>query len=92
MKYIYYTYYISNSKIWKHGFQDGFFHGYHEQLSLPYFSKKQNIAFCSDINGLMKAFKIVYDPLEWQLFIDSSKTSLMAVLLQFRKDLVPILG
>ncbi|GBM66874.1 hypothetical protein AVEN_213367-1 [Araneus ventricosus] len=37
--------------------------------------------FCNDVQGLRKCFDIEYDPSEWRLFIDSSKTSLKAVLL-----------
>ena len=36
---------------------------------------------CHNISGLMAALKINYKPVDWRLFIDSSKTSLKAVLL-----------
>jgi hypothetical protein len=37
--------------------------------------------FCYDVDGLMNALRIKHDPQEWQLFTDSSKLSLKAVLL-----------
>jgi len=37
--------------------------------------------FCYDVDGLMNALGIEYDPQEWRLFRDSSKLSLKAVLL-----------
>jgi hypothetical protein len=37
--------------------------------------------FCYDVNGVMTALGIKYDPQEWRLFIDSSRLSLKAVLL-----------
>jgi len=36
---------------------------------------------CTDIDGLMQTLNINHIPLDWQLFIDSSKLSLKAVLL-----------
>jgi len=35
---------------------------------------------CTDIDGLMQILNINHDPLDWQLFTDSSKLSLKAVL------------
>lgn len=52
----------------------------HQQLE-PFFRKEGNLVFCCDIEGLMCALDITYDPQEWRLFIDSSKLSLKAVLL-----------
>ncbi|GBN57674.1 hypothetical protein AVEN_132936-1 [Araneus ventricosus] len=46
-----------------------------------FFSKEGNLVFCNDVQRLKKCFDIEYDPSEWRLFIDSSKTSLKAVLL-----------
>lgn len=40
-----------------------------------------NYAFCDDVNNLMKALDIKYVAIDWRLFIDSSATSLKAVLL-----------
>ena len=39
------------------------------------------MVYCSDIADLMSEFGIEYKKEEWRLFIDSSKTSLKAVLL-----------
>ena len=36
---------------------------------------------CSNVNELTAALNINYNPSEWRLFIDSSKSSLKAVLL-----------
>lgn len=52
-----------------------------EREFTQFFSKEGNLVFCSDVQGLMKSFEIEYDSSEWRLFIDSSKTSLKAVLL-----------
>ena len=40
-----------------------------------------DLVYCHDIDRLMAALRITYDPNEWRFFIDSSKTSLKAVLL-----------
>ena len=47
----------------------------------PFFRKEDDLVFCYDVNGLMNAIGIKYDPQEWRLFIGSSKLSLKAVLL-----------
>lgn len=52
-----------------------------EKEFTQFFSKEGNLVFCNDVQGLMKCFDIEYDPSEWRIFIDSSKTSLKAVLL-----------
>jgi len=44
-------------------------------------TKEKNIVYCNNIHGLMEAMEIDYKVEEWRLFIDSSKTSLKAVLL-----------
>ncbi|GBN00048.1 hypothetical protein AVEN_192954-1 [Araneus ventricosus] len=45
------------------------------------FLQRGKYRFCNDVQGLKKYFDIEYDPSEWCLFIDSSKTSLKTVLL-----------
>ena len=40
-----------------------------------------NLVVCPKVHELMAVLKITYDSSEWRLFIDSSKTSLKAVLL-----------
>ena len=52
-----------------------------EKEFVSFFSQEGDLAFCSDVPGLMACFKIEYAPDEWRLFIDSSKRSLKAVLL-----------
>ena len=39
------------------------------------------MVYCKDILGLISALSIVYVPAEWQLFLNSSVKSLMAILL-----------
>ena len=56
----------------------------------PFFFMEGHLVACNNINGLMAALNIVHDPDEWRLFIDSSKTSLKAVLLHNGNDLPSI--
>jgi len=49
---------------------------------LPFFTKENNLVYCSDIGNLLKKIGLSeYNPSEWRLFIDSSKRSLKCVLL-----------
>lgn len=48
---------------------------------ITFFFKEGDLSACHNISGLMAALKINYKPEQWRLFIDSSKTSLKAVLL-----------
>lgn len=51
---------------------------------LPYFAAEGNLVFCSDIGGLIKQLggeEMLYNPENWRLFIDSSKSSLKGALL-----------
>ncbi|XP_065444006.1 uncharacterized protein LOC101953070 isoform X3 [Chrysemys picta bellii] len=48
---------------------------------VPFFFMEGDLVACNSIDGVMAALNIVHDPDEWRLFIDSSKTSLKAVLL-----------
>ncbi|GBM87579.1 hypothetical protein AVEN_246352-1 [Araneus ventricosus] len=57
------------------------FYRHREKEFTQFYSKEGNLVFCNDVQGLKKCFDIEYDPYEWRLFIDSSKTSLKAVLL-----------
>ena len=53
-----------------------------EAKLLKFFSEEQGLIFCNDIKGLMFEMGIKnYVPLDWRLFIDSSKRSLKCVLL-----------
>ncbi|GFV09184.1 uncharacterized protein TNCV_4077861 [Trichonephila clavipes] len=40
-----------------------------------------DLVFCNNVPAILEMFKIMYEPEEWRLFIDSSKRSLKAVLL-----------
>ncbi|MGR0202203.1 hypothetical protein, partial [Klebsiella pneumoniae] len=51
-----------------------------------FFSTKDNLIFCSDIDGLINELGYNHNPKEWRLFIDSSKLSLKAVLLHIGND------
>ena len=51
-----------------------------KDLESFYFMEDDLVA-CNKVNELMKALNNSYDPAEWRLFIDSSKTSFKAVLL-----------
>ncbi|KAK1803906.1 hypothetical protein P4O66_003848 [Electrophorus voltai] len=61
----------------------------HLQLE-PFFRKVDKLVFCSDVNSLLNALRIQHDPQGWQLFIDSSKMSLKAVLLHYGNHLPSI--
>ena len=46
-----------------------------------FYFMEDDLVVCNKVNKLLKALNISYDPAEWRLFIDSSKTSLKTVLL-----------
>jgi len=46
-----------------------------------FFKMERGPVACTDIDGLMQTLNINHIPLDWRLFIDSSKLSLKAVLL-----------
>jgi len=52
----------------------------HEDL-VQFFKMERGFVSCTGIDGLMKTLNINHIPLDWRLFIDSSKFSLKAVLL-----------
>ena len=52
----------------------------HEDL-VQFFKMERGFVACTDIDGLMQTLNINHNPLDWLLFIDSSKLSLKAVLL-----------
>ena len=52
-----------------------------QQQLEPFYFLDGNFVVCPKVHELMAALKITYDSSEWRLFIDSSKTSLKAVLL-----------
>jgi len=51
----------------------------HEDL-VYFFKMERGLVACTDIDGLMQTLNINHNPLDWRLFIDSSKLSLKAVL------------
>jgi len=52
----------------------------HEDL-VHFFKMERGLVACTDIDGLMETLNIKHNPVDWQLFIDSSKMSLKTVLL-----------
>jgi len=52
----------------------------HERL-VHFFKMERGLVVCTDIDGLKQTLNINHNPLDWQLFIDSSKLSLKALLL-----------
>jgi len=48
---------------------------------VQFFKMERGLVACTDIDGLMQTLNINHIPLDWRLFIDSSKLSLKAVLL-----------
>ncbi|GBM06165.1 hypothetical protein AVEN_167059-1 [Araneus ventricosus] len=55
-----------------------------------FFKKEESLVFCCDIDGLLKDLRIAHEPNEWRLFIDDSKLSLKAVLLNYGDELPSI--
>lgn len=52
-----------------------------EQPFLSYFSREEGLVFCDNADGLLRQLCFSHKSEDWRLFIDSSKTSLKAVLL-----------
>lgn len=52
-----------------------------EKELIEFFKEDDSLVYCCDIEGLLNFFNVTYNPSEWRLFIDSSKTSLKGVLL-----------
>jgi len=48
---------------------------------VQFFKMERGLVACSDIGGLMQTLNINHNPLDWRLFMNSSKFSLKAVLL-----------
>ena len=54
---------------------------------LPYFTQEKDIAFCNNVEGVLKKLGVTqYDANDWRLFIDSCKRSLKCVLLHNGND------
>ena len=54
---------------------------FRNQSLARYYASAENICYCKDIEGLMTELGCEHNPAHWRLFINSSKTSLKAVLL-----------
>jgi len=52
----------------------------HEDL-VHFFKMERSLVVCTDIDGLMQTLNINHNPMDWRLFIHSSKLSLKAALL-----------
>ena len=61
-----------------------------ESEFLPFFNMDESLVYCSNIQGLVSQMGQLYDASQWRLFIDSSKRSLKAVLLNNGNDLASI--
>jgi len=51
------------------------------KVLVHFFKMERGLVVWTDIDGLMQTLNINHNPLDWRLFIDSSKLSLEAVLL-----------
>jgi len=58
-----------------------------EKEFIPFFSKRNSLVYCSNIEGLVNQMGKDYEPAEWRLFIDSSNRSLKGVLLHNGNEL-----
>lgn len=55
-----------------------------------YFDSDQSLVYCVDVDGLIGELGVEHHPDEWRLFIDSSMTSLKAVLLHNGNELASV--
>lgn len=71
--------------------QEHIFHGMNTEKKIHFFySHKDSLVYCNNINELMQFYDIEQEPTEWRLFIGLSKSSLDAVLLHNRNVYVYI--
>ncbi|GFY22855.1 uncharacterized protein TNCV_2181161 [Trichonephila clavipes] len=54
---------------------------FREKEFVPFLPKRGDLVFCNNVPAILEMFKLMYEPEEWRLFMDSSKRSLKAVLL-----------
>ena len=66
------------------------FYRYREKGLIEFFKMEENLLFCDNIDGLIKAMGTSYTPSEWRLCIDSSKRSIKCVLLHNGNKLATI--
>ena len=52
-----------------------------ESEYIRFFTMENSLVYCVNIQGLIEKLGTVYNPSDWRLFIDASKSSLKAVLL-----------
>ena len=57
------------------------FYHYRKKGPIKFFKMEKNLLFRDNIEGLITTMGTSYIPLEWRLFIDSSKRSMKCVLL-----------
>lgn len=57
---------------------------------VDFFAEESGLTYCNDVRGLMEKLGYDYSPDKWRLFIDSSKLSLKAVLLNNGNDLASV--
>ena len=51
-----------------------------------FFAMEHSLVYCVDIQGFIEKLETLYNPSDWRLFIDASKSSLKAVLLRNRNQ------
>lgn len=62
-----------------------------KQALLPFFSENNDLAYCNNISEFLLMMSLPeYRPIEWRLFLDSSKRSLQCVLLHNRNKFASI--
>ena len=61
-----------------------------EREYICFFTFENPLVYCVDVKGLIEKLGTVYNPSEWRLFIDASKSSLKAVLLHNRNQLASV--
>ena len=61
-----------------------------EKEYIGFFAMEHSLVYCVDIQGLIEKLGTVYNPSDWRLFIDASKPSLIAVLLDNRNQFASI--
>ena len=54
---------------------------YREKEFTGFFRKKDTLVYCTDVQGLIEAFGMLYQGENWRLFTKLSKISMKAVLL-----------
>ena len=63
------------------------FYCIHEKDLRPYFSSKEQVVYCYNVQGIMQKMGLQkYKPSDWRLFIDSNKRSLKCAQLHNRNE------